>query len=181
MKDISQPLKMNYEEEKSLKMESETVKSNILDLKTKSKEKPPIITQNLIKNEVKMPNSNKKKSRSRRSRKVLFLEYSKWNHELKVIIQRTKGDKTQTKIHRTTVLKSGKVDKRKPIELINKFNNLTSNKLLHHENSEHEITNPINKKSIVRNKPIRQKIKKTPKKKETKSGSIKSTKRVLIK
>lgn len=142
------------------------------DKKMEDVSTPAIIDKEInIKMEIEEPKPQKRKSVKRRSRKCVMIEYSKVTNELKVIINKIKGEKVRTKIHKTVTLREKKIEK--PLSKETK-----------------EIKTPIkNLKlktkrscSLLKNisKEVKNKIKKAPVKKE-KTDSIKSFKRVLLK
>lgn len=53
----------------------------------------------------------RRKSSKRKSKKSVFIEYSKLTHALKVIVKKIRGDKVKSKIHKSTTLKSKKSEK----------------------------------------------------------------------
>ena len=91
----------------------------------------------------------------------MFIEYSKSTHDLKVIIQKIKGAKVRNKVHKSTTLKKGKQEKVKP--------------------KEKSIKVKTKRKSPSKSKSQKEKVKKIPIKKETKTASTRSNKRVLVK
>jgi cell division protein FtsB len=74
---------------------------------------PPIIDNEInIKMEIEEPKSQmRRKSVKRRSRKSVLIEFSHVTNELKVIINKIKGDATKRKVHKTVTLKNKKQEK----------------------------------------------------------------------
>ena len=74
---------------------------------------PQIIDNEInIKMEIEEPKSQmRRKSVKRRSRKSVLIEFSQVTNELKVIINKIKGDATKTKVHKTVILKNKKQEK----------------------------------------------------------------------
>lgn len=67
-----------------------------------------------VKMEVEEPKQRRKSKR--RSKKAVFIEFNKQTFELKVLVEKTKGEKVKTKVHKQTVLKQKKVEKAKSKE-----------------------------------------------------------------
>ena len=133
------------------------------------------------------PKSARKKSTRRKSHKSLFIEYSKTTNELRVIIQKIRGEKIKNKLHKLTTLK---VEKSEKSELLSKqkdksiFINSPVKRTTKYKLKTPKKSLKVKSKRSVSN--IKHKIwnsdgvKKSPVKRD-KQTPLKSTKRVLLK
>lgn len=127
---------------------------------TRSKKKK---ADNVIKMEVSEPKVRRRRSTRRRSRKLLFIEYSTKTHDLRVLVRKIKGEKTKEKVYKATTLKNPKIEKPKVKE-----------KSLKVKSRKPSVKKTI--KTRVKKAPV-----KTPIKKPANRSTSKSSKRVLIK
>ena len=120
-----------------------------------------------VKMEISEPKQRRKSKR--RSKKSVFIEFNQASFELKVLVEKTKGEKVKTKVHKQTILKPEKKEKSKSTDRKTPKRNL---KLKTKRNS-----------SLIKNlsKKVKSKVKKAPVKKSVKVEEPKSTKRVLLK
>jgi cell division protein FtsB len=115
--DITSPLlhkdKADFMVEKALTFDNTKTEIFEEDKHMEDASLPPIIDNEInIKMEIEEPKSQmRRKSVKRRSRKSVLIEFSHVTNELKVIINKIKGDATKRKVHKTVTLKNKKQEK----------------------------------------------------------------------
>lgn len=102
----------------------------------------------------------------KKSKKCIYIEYSKRTHELKVIIQKVRGKKEKKKLHKTTILKKKKTERAKSKDAKTPVKSI---KVKSRRNASN-----VKKLSVAKSKN------KKPLQREQ-SDSVTSTKRVLLK
>jgi hypothetical protein len=110
----------------------------------------------------------RKKSSRRKSKKSVFIEYSKLTHSLKVIVKKIRGEKVKSKVHKSTTLKPKKSEK----SLVKEKKTPIKNLKVKSRRNASVAKDPAQSDKILEKKSPLNKVK-------LESG--KSTKRVLLK
>lgn len=124
----------------------------------------------------------RKKSSRRKSKKSVFIEYSKLTHSLKVIVKKIRGEKVKSKVYKSTTLKPKKSEKslvkekKTPIKNLKVKNRRNASVAKDPAQSDKilEKKSPLNKVKLESGKSTKRVLLKTMVVKESKSRQLRS-------